>query len=78
MTDHGGYGVSRRLLSFGDALVLLGQDPPAMATVDRAVGGALNLATGGLSGEVLGMLGERGRILGLGRAAARGLVDCPP
>ncbi|MDX2592707.1 hypothetical protein PV343_10605 [Streptomyces sp. WI03-4A] len=46
-----------------------------MATVDRAVGGALNLATGGLSGEVLGMLGERGRILGLGRAAARGLGD---
>jgi hypothetical protein len=71
----GGAAVSRRLLSFGDALVLLGQDPPATATVDRAVGGALNLATGGLSGEVLGMLGERGRILGLGRAAARSLGD---
>ncbi|QES38095.1 hypothetical protein DEJ48_35950 [Streptomyces venezuelae] len=38
----------RRWLSFGDALVLLGEDLPAMAALDRALGGALNLATGGL------------------------------
>ncbi|ATL25298.1 NACHT domain-containing protein [Streptomyces formicae] len=65
----------RRLLSFGDALVLLGGDPPTMAALDRVLGGALNLATGGLSGELLTMLGERGRILGLGRTAARGLGE---
>ncbi|UNO38646.1 hypothetical protein [Streptomyces sp. MST-110588] len=57
-------GMPRRLLSFGDALVLLGADPPAMAALDRALGGALNLATGGLSGGVLGMVDARGRVLG--------------
>ncbi|WP_051852858.1 NACHT domain-containing protein [Streptomyces aureocirculatus] len=65
----------RKLLSFGDALVLLGGDPPAMAALDRALGGALNLATGGLSSGVLGMFDARGRILGLGRDAARGLGE---
>ncbi|MFF0735962.1 NACHT domain-containing protein [Streptomyces chartreusis] len=63
----------RRLLSFGDALVLLGEDPPAMAALDRAIAGALNLATGGLSSGLLGMFDSRGRVLGLGRAAAHGV-----
>ncbi|MBJ3812770.1 NACHT N-terminal helical domain 7-containing protein [Streptomyces flavofungini] len=65
----------RRLLSFGDALKLLGGDPPAVAALDRALGGALNLATGGLSGGVLGMFDARGRVLGLGRDAWRGLGE---
>ncbi|MGY0020122.1 NACHT domain-containing protein [Streptomyces sp. YJ-C3] len=63
---------SRRLLSFADALELLGVDPPRIAALDRALGGALNLATGGTSGTVLGMMSERGRIIGLGRDAVRG------
>ncbi|MFD5697246.1 NACHT domain-containing protein [Streptomyces lasiicapitis] len=46
-----------------------------MAALDRALGGALNLATGGLSGSVLGMFDARGRVLGLGRDAWRGLGD---
>lgn len=65
----------RRLLSFGDALKLLGGDPPAVAALDRALGGALNLATGGLSGGVLGMFDARGRVLGLGLDAWRGLRE---
>ncbi|SOE07103.1 hypothetical protein SAMN06272765_7985 [Streptomyces sp. Ag109_G2-15] len=44
-----------------------------MAALDRAIAGALNLATGGLSGGLLGMFDARGRILGLGRDAARGV-----
>ncbi|GHC67241.1 hypothetical protein GCM10010349_40000 [Streptomyces flavofungini] len=63
------------MLSFGDALKLLGGDPPAVAALDRALGGALNLATGGLSGGVLGMFDARGRVLGLGRDAWRGLGE---
>ncbi|KUF12944.1 NACHT domain-containing protein [Streptomyces silvensis] len=65
----------RKLLSFGDALVLLGGDPPAMAALDRVLGGALNLGTGGLSSGVVGMFDARGRVLGLGRDAARGLGE---
>ncbi|WP_447034960.1 NACHT domain-containing protein [Streptomyces sp. DSM 118878] len=65
----------RRLLSFGDAMVLLGGDPPAMAALDRALSGALNLATGGLSSGVMGMFDSRARVLGLGRDAARGLGE---
>ncbi|MER7345761.1 hypothetical protein ABT390_10170 [Streptomyces aurantiacus] len=65
----------RRLLSFGDALALLGGDPPAVAALDRALGGALNLATGGLSGSVLGMFDARGRVLGLGRDAWQGVGE---
>ncbi|MFF7161838.1 NACHT domain-containing protein [Streptomyces sp. NPDC008086] len=44
-----------------------------MAALDRAIAGALNMATGGLSGGLLGMFDSRGRILGLGRAAAHGV-----
>lgn len=64
---------ARRLLTFADALVLLGAEPPRMAVLDRALGGALNLATGGVSGTVIGMADARGRILGLGRDAVRGV-----
>lgn len=71
----GGTVRTRRLLSYGDALALLGGDPPTVAALDRALGGALNLATGGVGGSVLGMVDARGRVLGLGRDAARGLGE---
>nr|WP_239091670.1 hypothetical protein [Streptomyces sp. SID14478] len=61
------------MLSFADALELLGVESPRIAALDRALGGALNLATGGASGTVLGMMSERGRIVGLGRDAVRGV-----
>ncbi|MYW63390.1 hypothetical protein GTY65_04760 [Streptomyces sp. SID8379] len=60
-------------MSFADALALLGVESARVAAVDRALGGALNLATGGVSGTVVGMVSERGRILGLGRDAVRGV-----
>ncbi|MEU9662988.1 NACHT N-terminal helical domain 7-containing protein [Streptomyces chartreusis] len=44
-----------------------------MAALDRAIAGALNLATGGLSGGLPGMFDSRARVLGLGRAAAHGV-----
>lgn len=62
---------ARRLLSFADALGLLGVDSARIAALDRALGGALNLATGGASGTVLAMVSSRGRILGMGRDAVR-------
>ncbi|MBT2452985.1 hypothetical protein J7F03_39365 [Streptomyces sp. ISL-43] len=63
----------RRLLSFSDALVLLGGDPPAVAALDRALGGALNVATGGIGDGMLRIADARGRIVGLGRDAVRDL-----
>ncbi|MEU6841048.1 hypothetical protein ABZ930_04135 [Streptomyces sp. NPDC046716] len=66
---------SRGVLSFADALALLGVDSAAMTRLDRAVGGALNLATGGASGTLLGMVSGRGRIIGAGRDAVRGVAD---
>ncbi|MCX4633041.1 hypothetical protein [Streptomyces sp. NBC_01443] len=63
----------RRLLSFSDALVLLGGDPPAVAALDRALGGVLNAATGGIGDGVLRIADARGRIVGLGRDAVRNL-----
>ncbi|MFF5140162.1 NACHT domain-containing protein [Streptomyces sp. NPDC013157] len=63
----------RRLLRFSDALVLLGAEPARLAALDRVLGGALNLATGGISGTVIGMADARGRVLGLGRDAVQGI-----
>ncbi|MFD5989965.1 hypothetical protein [Streptomyces cyaneofuscatus] len=65
--------VARRPLAFADALVLLGAEPPRLAALDRALGGALNLATAGVSGTVIGMADANGRLLGLGRDAIRGV-----
>ncbi|MFJ5304923.1 NACHT domain-containing protein [Streptomyces sp. NPDC088350] len=64
---------AHRALTFSDALVLLGAEPPRLAALDRVLGGALNLATGGLSGTVVGMADARGRVLGLGRDAVQGI-----
>ncbi|WP_051767329.1 NACHT domain-containing protein [Streptomyces sp. NRRL S-37] len=65
--------MARGLLAFTDALVLLGAEPPRLAALDRALGGALNLATAGVSGTVIGMADANGRLLGLGRDAIRGV-----
>ncbi|MGW3449079.1 NACHT N-terminal helical domain 7-containing protein [Streptomyces sp. NPDC001076] len=43
------------------------------AALDRVLGGALNPATGGISGTVIGMADARGRVLGLGRDAVQGI-----
>ncbi|MEU3416914.1 hypothetical protein ABZ760_37810, partial [Streptomyces sp. NPDC006658] len=58
---------SRGLLSFSDALTLLGCDPPAVAALDRALGGALNLATGGVGDGLVRIADARGSVLALGR-----------
>ncbi|MFI5685493.1 NACHT domain-containing protein [Streptomyces sp. NPDC051636] len=63
----------RRLLSFSDALALLGSDPPAVAALDRALGGALNIATGGVSDGLVRIADARGSVLTLGRGAVRGI-----
>ncbi|WP_329128454.1 hypothetical protein OG552_36230 [Streptomyces sp. NBC_01476] len=58
---------ARRLIGYGDAVVLLGGDPAGLAALDEALGSALGLATGGASETVLNLAGARGRILRLGR-----------
>ncbi|GAA2436305.1 NACHT domain-containing protein [Streptomyces lavendulocolor] len=63
----------RRLLSFSDALTLLGGDPPAVAALDRALGGALNVATGGVGDGLVRIADARGSVLALGRGAVRGV-----
>lgn len=63
----------RRLLSFSDALALLGSDPPAVAALDRALGGVLNLATGGVGDGLVRIADARGSVLTLGRGAVRGI-----
>ncbi len=64
-----------RTLSYRDAVVLLGGDPPAVAALDRMLGGALSLATGGVSGTVLSIFDAQPRIIGLGRDLLFGLRD---
>jgi len=62
-----------RVLSYRDAVVLLGGDPPLVAALDRALGGVLSVATGGLSGTVLNVFEAQGRIVRLGRDLTIGL-----
>jgi hypothetical protein len=71
----------RRLLGYGDAVVLLGGDPPGLAALDEALGGALNLATGGVSETVLSLVGAQEGALRLGRGIlgrVRESVDSSP
>ncbi|WP_190113284.1 NACHT domain-containing protein [Streptomyces cinnamoneus] len=63
----------RRLLGYGDAVVLLGRDRPALIALDTALGGALSLATGGFSESVLSLFDAQGRILRIGRDLTAGL-----
>ncbi|MEV5315839.1 hypothetical protein [Streptomyces sp. NPDC052610] len=60
-------------MSFSDALTLLGCDPPAGAALDRALGGALSVATGGVADGLLRIADARGSVLTLGRGAVRGV-----
>jgi hypothetical protein len=65
----------RRLLSYRDAVAILGGDSEALAAADRALGGALSAATGGASDAVLGLFGAQGRVLRTGRDLTSGLRD---
>jgi hypothetical protein len=56
-----------RTLSYRDAVVLLGGDPPVVAALDRALGGALSVATGGVSTAVLSVFDAQGGIVRFGR-----------
>jgi hypothetical protein len=69
-----GVGVARTL-NYRDAVVLLGGDPLAVVALDRALGGALSIATGGVSDKVLSVFDAQGRIIGLGRDLLLGLRD---
>ncbi|MGY1577205.1 NACHT N-terminal helical domain 7-containing protein [Streptomyces sp. MN13] len=60
-------------MSFSDALALLGCDPPAVAALDRALGEALSVATGGVADGLLRIADARGSVLTLGRGAVRGV-----
>jgi hypothetical protein len=64
-----------RTLGYRDAVTLLGGDPKALAAIDRALGGALSLATSGASDAVLSLVDAQGRILRLGRDVASRLRD---
>ncbi|MFJ6695145.1 NACHT domain-containing protein [Streptomyces sp. NPDC091272] len=65
----------RRLLSYRDAVAILGGDSEALTAADQALGGALSAATGGASDAVLGIFGAQGRLLRLGRDLTGGLRD---
>ncbi|GLF98371.1 NACHT domain-containing protein [Streptomyces yaizuensis] len=65
----------RRLLDYRDAVAILTGDGSGLVAADRALGGALALATGGVSDAVLTMFDARGRILRLGRDLTTGLGD---
>ncbi|MFD5030344.1 NACHT domain-containing protein [Streptomyces sp. NPDC058405] len=65
----------RRLLSFSDAVAVLGGDGAALAAADQALGGALSMATGGVSDTVLSVFDAQGRLLRLGRDLTSGLRD---
>ncbi|MEU9603457.1 hypothetical protein [Streptomyces sp. NPDC048057] len=57
----------RRQISYRDAVAILTGDSAALAAADRALGGVLSVATGGVSDAVLNMLDAQGRVLRLGR-----------
>jgi hypothetical protein len=66
-------GAVRRAVSYRDAVVLLGGDPPALAALDRVLAGALSLGTGGVSDVALSVFGGQPRIVLLGRDLLRKL-----
>ncbi|WP_141746863.1 NACHT domain-containing protein [Streptomyces agglomeratus] len=65
----------RRLLSYGDAVAILGGDSAALTAADRALAGALSMATGGTSDAVLNLFEARGGVLRLGRDLTTGLRE---
>nr|WP_229869503.1 hypothetical protein [Streptomyces inusitatus] len=54
-------------------MALLGSDPPAVAALDRALGGVLNVATGGVSDGIVRIADAQGSVLALGRGAVLGI-----
>jgi hypothetical protein len=65
----------RNGVSYRDALVVLGADPPALAALDRVLAGALGLATGGVSDVVFSVFDAQPRIVLLGRDLLMKLRD---
>lgn len=65
----------RRLLSYSDAVAILGGDSAALTAADQALGGALSVATGGASDAVLSLFEARGGVLRLGRDLTAGLRE---
>ncbi|MFE6132060.1 NACHT domain-containing protein [Streptomyces sp. NPDC056437] len=63
----------RGLLGYQDAVAILTGDSAGLAAADRALGGALSMATGGVSDAVLSVFDAQGRILRLGRDLTSGL-----
>ena len=62
-------------MSYRDAVVLLGGDPPALAALDRVLAGALSLGTGGVSDVALSVFDAQPRIVLLGRDLVHKLRD---
>jgi hypothetical protein len=62
-------------VSYRDAVVLLGGDPPALAALDRVLAGALSLGTGGVSDVAFSVFDGQPRIVLLGRDLVRKLRD---
>ncbi|MGW4203626.1 NACHT domain-containing protein [Streptomyces sp. NPDC004726] len=67
----------RRLLNYRDAVAILTGDSASLAAADRALGGALSMATGGVSDAVLSVFDAQGRVLRLGRDLTAGLGGNP-
>lgn len=65
----------RKGLGYRDAVTLLDGDTPALAALDRALAGALSVATGGVSNAVLNVFDAQGRIIRLGRDLIASLRD---
>ncbi|QDY79919.1 NACHT domain-containing protein [Streptomyces qinzhouensis] len=63
----------RRQLNYRDAVAILTGDSAGLAAADRALGGVLSVATGGVSDAVLNLLDAQGRVLRLGRDLTAGL-----
>ncbi|WP_143672305.1 NACHT domain-containing protein [Streptomyces sp. OK228] len=61
------------MLNYRDAVALLGGDSQALTAADRALGGILSLATGGVSDTVLSVFD--GRLLRLGHDLTNGLRE---
>ncbi|MGV9312322.1 NACHT domain-containing protein [Streptomyces sp. NPDC003691] len=63
----------RRQLNYRDAVAILTGDSAGLAAADRALGGVLSVATGGVSDAVLNLLDAQGRMLRMGRELTAGL-----
>lgn len=65
----------RRTINYIDAVVLLGGNSPAVAALDRALGGALLVATGGGSELVANLLDARKEAVNVGQGLVGTLRD---